>query len=67
MARNLGHALADHTANETKTSYNTSNYRVFNVKTDLKSQLPPQSNAKDKLFTGIQQAQNEIHKIRRKL
>ena len=53
MARDLGHARADGTANETKNvSHNTLNYRDFPMKTDLKSRLPPQSNAKHKLFTG---------------
>ena len=42
MARNLGHAGADDTANETKNvSHNILNYGYFPMKTVLKSRLPP--------------------------
>ena len=42
MARDLGHARADGTANEAKNvSHNTLNYRDFPMKTNLKSRLPP--------------------------
>ena len=68
MARNLGHARADDTANETKNvSHNTLNYRDFTMKTDLKFRLPPESIVKHELFTGSPFAQKEVHNIHRKL